>query len=147
MLSQTKTVQNVNINDYTECDSVHEQISDFIPPTSICNYKDDDRLSVNYAYRLKLIQMCIVTGLRISNGRHADNLAKDFTYCGANRCCVIDFCIEYPKHFQINTSDLGPLHIKLRMGYTINITLYQPEGTSCNRHDHMRYRWKEDLVI
>lgn len=26
--------------------SVHEQISDFIPPTSICNYKDDDRLSV-----------------------------------------------------------------------------------------------------
>lgn len=45
MLSQTKTVQNVNINDYTECDSVHEQISDFIPPTSICNYKEDDRLS------------------------------------------------------------------------------------------------------
>lgn len=127
MLSQTKTVQNVNINDYTECDSVHEQISDFIPPTSICNYKDDDRLSVN-AYRLKLIQMCIVTGLRISNGRHADNLAEDFTYmlyCGANRCCVIDFCIEYPKHFQFNTSDLGPLHIKLRMGYTINITLFE----------------------
>lgn len=31
---------------YTECDSVHEQISDFIPPTSICNYKDDNRLSV-----------------------------------------------------------------------------------------------------
>lgn len=76
-----------------------------------------------------------------------DNLAKDFTYCGANRCCVIDFCIEYPKHFQFNTSDLGPLHIKLRMGYTINITFNQPEGTSCNRHDHIRYRWKEDLVI
>lgn len=91
--------------------------------------------------------MCIVTGLRISNGRHADNLAKDFIYYGANRCCVIDFCIEYPKHFQFNTSDLGPLHIKLRMGYTINITLNQPEGTSCNRHDHIRYRCKEDLVI
>lgn len=109
----------------------------------VCVFSDK---TVN-AYRLKLIQMCIVTGLLISNGRHADNLAKDFTYCGANRCCVIDFCIEYPKHFQFNTSDLGPLHIKLRMGYTINITLNQPEGTSCNRHDHIRYRWKEDLVI
>lgn len=91
--------------------------------------------------------MCIVTGLRISNGRHADNLAKDFIYYGANRCCVIDFCIEYPKHFQFNTSDLGPLHIELRMGYNINITLNQPEGISCNRHDHIRYRCKEDLVI
>lgn len=30
---------------------------------------------------------------------------------------------------------------------TINITLNQPEGTSCNRLDHIRYCWKEDLVM
>lgn len=92
------------LNDYIECDNVHEQISDFISP--ICNYKEDDRLSdrvcpdkaVN-AYGLKLIQMCIESGLRILNGRHVDNMANDFTYCGSNGCSVIDYVLSTPDIF------------------------------------------------
>lgn len=94
--------------------------------------------------------MCIVIGLRILNGRYADNLVEDFIYmlyCGVNRCCVIDFCIEYFKYFQFNIFDFGLLYIKLRMGYIINIILNQLEGILCNRFDYIRYCWKEDLVI
>lgn len=91
------------LNYYIECDSVHEQISDFISLIQ-GNYKEDDRLSVCpdktvNAHGLKLIQMCIETGLRFLNGRHADNIANDFTYCGANGCSVIDYILSTPGIF------------------------------------------------
>lgn len=74
--------------------AVFEQISDFISP--ICNYTEVCPDKTVNAYGLKLVQMCIETGLRILNGRHADYMANDSTYCGANGCCVIDYVLSNP---------------------------------------------------
>ena len=51
------------------------------------------------SFGLKLIQLCIESGLRILNGRHKDNFPNDFTYCGPNGYSVIDYIITLPEVF------------------------------------------------
>ena len=131
----------------------------FLSP--LCNYVQDDVLkdrvcpdgTVN-SYGLKLIQLCIESGLRILNGRHADNMANDFTYCGANGCSVIDYVLSTPDIFpyfhkfivcSFNTySDHAPLHIELKARMKVDIANEQSDSND-DDVKYVKYRWNSDL--
>ena len=145
-----------NLHDFIGSDTVHESVTNNL--SSLFEYQSDDILpdricpdqAIN-TYGLKLIQLCIESGLRILNGRHSAYSA-DFTYCGPNGYSVIDYVLttqdmfNFVKTFIVcnfNTfSDHAPLHIELKS--TGNIA--QDNNDVPETTNHTRFRWNDSVT-
>ncbi|KAK3094374.1 hypothetical protein FSP39_000921 [Pinctada imbricata] len=141
-----------NLKDFIDCDFVHDSIR-----STLFDYESDEYLpdrncpdhNVN-TYGIKLIQLCIESGLRILNGRL--DFSSDFTYCGPNGSSVLDYVLttkdmfDYVQKFIVCNfnmySDHAPLHIELKSIF-VNTSL-DGDGSECL--NHVKYRWNENFA-
>ena len=151
----TPTVDVQILNDFIVDDCIPGKSFNNLPgthdyQTDVCMINRNCPDPSSNSFGLKLIQLCIESGLRILNGRHKDNFSNDFTYCGPNGYSVIDYIITLPEVFDFIRkfivcsfnmySDHAPLHFEMRL----NI---QTENVSQNVHvegKHDTYRWNSN---
>ena len=110
---------------------LHDSVSDTLIP--LFDYQNDEILSERVCpdqsintYGLKLIQLCIESGLRIMNGRHS-TYSKDFTYCGS-----IDKGGSHKPWFDGTCTNLYKTYRKSL--YDFNVRDFRSRDFKC-RHD------------
>lgn len=143
-----------NLNDFLYQDNWRD-IFDSLP--DVYTYQPDVHLPsrecpdrVVNSFGLKLLQLCVSSGLRILNGRHPDGFANGYTYCGPAGCSVVDYIITTPDIFHCVTkfitcgfntfSDHAPLHFVL----SCNVFDFNSDQQTTNVHTykpHDVFRW------
>ena len=152
MLAGDLNCRCANLKDFIDSDVVHDSIR-----STLFDYESDEYLpdrncpdrNVN-TYGIKLIQLCIESGLRILNGRL--DFSSDFTYCGPNGSSVLDYLLTtkdmfyYVQKFIVCNfnmySDHAPLHIELKSIF-VNTSL-DIDDSECLKH--VKYRWSDTFA-
>lgn len=98
LIGDTTNSRTATLDNFICSDRIHRAVRNIVE--DVFEYDSDVNIPARInpdlgtnSFETKLLNLCKNSGLQIMDGRHQNGLSNDYTYCGPNGMCVIDYVL------------------------------------------------------